>query len=106
MTKESGGRKRGEPRVQCEDNVYGGCRHGVQLSPMSAAIEGSIASALGDLGMVDDLQRLPKLMRDRNNIERSIALVTSHPRLTGHIGEYIAARDFDIEIVESGSIKG
>ena len=42
------------------------------------------------------MERLARLLNDRNSIEREIGEIIGRPALTGHIGEYIAAEIFNI----------
>lgn len=55
---------------------------------------------------MDDLQALAKLIAQRNHIAADITGVIGRPALTGHVGEFIAARIFDIALEESASHKG
>jgi len=56
--------------------------------------------------MSEELTELARLIRTRNSIDREIAKIVGRPALTGHIGEYIAARVFGIELHRSASAKG
>jgi hypothetical protein len=55
---------------------------------------------------MDDMIRLVELLRQRNAIDEQIAKLTHRPASTGHIGEYIAARIFKIDLAKSASTKG
>ena len=55
---------------------------------------------------LNNLMNLAKLLRERNAIDSGIAKIINRPAITGHIGEYIAAEIFDIELEESASKKG
>lgn len=55
---------------------------------------------------MDDLKRLSKLIQERNRVAAAITAVINRPALIGHVGEYIAAAVFDIELAESASEKG
>jgi hypothetical protein len=48
--------------------------------------------------LMDDLQRIAKLLRERNAIDDQIAEITKRPMVAGHLGEWIAAQVFDIEL--------
>lgn len=52
---------------------------------------------------MSDLEGLSALIKKRNTLEREIARIIGRPGLPGHIGEYIAARIFSIELEESAS---
>ena len=52
------------------------------------------------------IQRLASLIKQRNAVEEEIAAIIGRPAHSGHIGEFVAARIFDIELVESASHKG
>lgn len=56
--------------------------------------------------MMRDLTRLADLLRQRNDLDREIAALTGRPALPGHLGEYIAAAIFDIELHPSAVSKG
>ena len=45
-----------------------------------------------------ELARVARLVRERNRNEIEITRVLGRPALIGHLGEYIAARIFDIEL--------
>jgi hypothetical protein len=51
------------------------------------------------------LERLAELIRVRNDASRAIAEHIGRPAQIGHVGDYIAARVFDIGLVASGSHK-
>ena len=65
-----------------------------------------------------DLPALAELIRQKNAVELQIAALVGRPALTGHVGEYIAAAVFDIELhtaatragsdgfFKSGTLKG
>ena len=53
----------------------------------------------------DDLRRLASLIEQRNEIDEGIASIIGRPAHPGHIGEFVAARIFDIELLESASHK-
>ena len=55
--------------------------------------------------IMTDLEKLANLLSDRNSIEKEIGSIIGRPAITGHIGEYIAADIFDIELSESASEK-
>lgn len=54
---------------------------------------------------MDDLFRLAELIRAKNNIDGQISQLIGRPALIGHVGEYIAAQIFDIQLVESAANK-
>ena len=47
---------------------------------------------------MDDLETLASLLRRQNETGREIAKLIGRPALPGHIGEFIAARVFDIAL--------
>jgi hypothetical protein len=49
----------------------------------------------------EDLQELAVLLTRRNDIDARIARLIERPMTSGHLGEYIAARIFDIELESS-----
>jgi len=51
------------------------------------------------------LERLARLLNDRNSIDKEIGEIIGRPALTGHIGEYIAAEIFNIALSASASEK-
>lgn len=53
-----------------------------------------------------DLQRLADLLRRRNEVDAEIAALIDRPALPGHLGEWIAARIFDLELQPSAVHKG
>jgi hypothetical protein len=55
---------------------------------------------------MSSLSRLADLVRVRNDIDNRIAAVIDRPASIGHLGEYIAAQVFDIELAESATNKG
>jgi hypothetical protein len=55
---------------------------------------------------MDDLARLAELIKTRNAFENDIARIVGRPAQMGHLGEYIAARVFTIELEESAAHKG
>ncbi len=54
----------------------------------------------------DGLAQLAALVEKRNAIDDKIAAVIGRPAHSGHIGEYVAAEIFHIELLESASHKG
>lgn len=52
-----------------------------------------------------NLEELSKLLSNRNSIDEEIGVLIGRPALTGHIGEYIASKIFDIELSKSASLK-
>jgi hypothetical protein len=55
---------------------------------------------------VDELARLAQLLKQRNLVDKEIAAIIGRPALSGHIGEFLAARIFDIDLEHSASTKG
>ena len=55
---------------------------------------------------VTPLERLAALLRQRNAIDADISSVIGRPALPGHIGEFIAAAVFDIELELSATSAG
>ena len=53
-----------------------------------------------------DLELLSDLIRCRNALDREISEIIGRPAHTGHIGEFVASRIFDIALVDSASNKG
>ena len=51
------------------------------------------------------MERLARLLNDRNSIDKKIGEIIGRPALTGHIGEYIAAEIFNIALSASASEK-
>ena len=54
----------------------------------------------------NQLQRIASLVQTRNAIDQEIAAVTNRPAHSGHIGEFVASRIFDIKLTESATTKG
>ena len=52
------------------------------------------------------MERLAKLIQDRNKTSEEIAKIINRPALNSHIGEYIASQIFDISLNESANVKG
>lgn len=52
------------------------------------------------------LSQLAGLIRTRNEVEVEIARIIQRPASIGHLGEFIAAAIFDIELARSASNKG
>jgi hypothetical protein len=57
---------------------------------------------------VDDepVRRIAELLRDRNSIDAHIAAIMQRPMTSGHLGEWIAAQVFDIELEASAVAAG
>ena len=49
------------------------------------------------------LDRLGRLLKQRNQVDKEIASIIGRPAHSGHIGEFVAARIFDIELLHSAS---
>jgi len=54
---------------------------------------------------MEDLFQLAELIKAKNKIDVQISHLIGRPALVGHVGEYLAARIFDIQLVESASNK-
>lgn len=55
---------------------------------------------------MEKLKELAELLRKRNEIDSAISSVIGRPAMSGHLGEFIAARIFDIHLAESATNKG
>ena len=55
---------------------------------------------------MEKLNELVELLRKRNEIDSVISSVIGRPAISGHLGEFIAARIFDIQLAESATNKG
>jgi hypothetical protein len=53
--------------------------------------------------VTETLRRIAKLLEDRNEIDKQIAVITERPMTSGHLGEWIAVQVFDIELEASAS---
>src|SRR3954468_6051695 len=53
-----------------------------------------------------DLEHVAALIRERNGIDAEIGGITGRPVVAGHLGEWIAAQVFDIELERSAVAKG
>src|SRR5689334_25309797 len=53
---------------------------------------------MSPLDNTSDIHRLAELVAIRNEWERETSAITGRPALIGHLGEYIAARIFNIEL--------
>ena len=51
----------------------------------------------------DDLPRVAELLQERNAIDDQIAATMKRPMTSGHLGEWIAAQVFDIELEASAT---
>lgn len=54
---------------------------------------------------MEELEKLAKLIHDKNKIEAEIASIIGRPALIGHVGEYIASHIFSIELEKSANKK-
>ena len=52
------------------------------------------------------MKHLASLIRHRNAVDKEIAAVIGRPAQTGHIGEFIVAQVFDVELHDSAVQKG
>lgn len=55
---------------------------------------------------IEALRQLAKLIFSRNEIDKEISAIIGRPAEKGHIGEFIAAQIFDIELATSASNRG
>jgi len=53
--------------------------------------------------MSADVEQLADLIRTRNAVDRQIAAIIKRPLVSGHLGEWLAARIFGIELEESAT---
>lgn len=51
----------------------------------------------------DELAQIARLLTERNAIDDTIAAIIDRPMTAGHLGEWIAAQVFDIELERSAS---
>ena len=51
--------------------------------------------------VVEAVQQLAKLLAERNAVDARIAALIGRPALAGHVGEFLAAQVFYIELAES-----
>jgi hypothetical protein len=54
---------------------------------------------------MDDIRELARLLHERNQIDTAISGIILRPATIGHIGEYIAAKVFDIRLRPSATHK-
>jgi len=52
-----------------------------------------------------DLDQLAKVIRQKNVVDNEIARIIGRPALIGHVGEYIAAKVFNIELEQNAAHK-
>jgi hypothetical protein len=55
---------------------------------------------------MDELRELAKLIHERNLLDVEISNLIGRPATIGHVGEFIAAKIFNIELEESATHKG
>jgi len=55
---------------------------------------------------LSEIERLADLISKRNQVNKEIADLIGRPALTGHVGEFIASRVFNIELESSAARKG
>ena len=53
--------------------------------------------------MINSLRELAKLIKQKNEIDERISEIINRPALIGHVGEFIASKIFDIELVGSAA---
>lgn len=46
----------------------------------------------------EPVKRITELLRERNAVDAEIATIVHRPMTSGHLGEWIASRVFDIEL--------
>ena len=51
-----------------------------------------------------ELEELAKLLSKRNKVDSRISDIIMRPAITGHIGEYIASKLFDIKLEKSATV--
>jgi hypothetical protein len=54
----------------------------------------------------EPVRRIARLLRERNAIDEEIAAITHRPMTSGHLGEWIAAQIFDIQLEQSAVAAG
>ena len=54
---------------------------------------------------IEQLKRVADMVARRNAIDAEIAAVTQRPVVAGHLGEWIAAQIFDIDLEASATAK-
>lgn len=54
----------------------------------------------------EPMRRIAQLLRERNGIDEEIAAITRRPMTSGHLGEWIAAQIFDIQLEQSAVAAG
>lgn len=64
-----------------------------------------VDGALSDMGE-DPIRHVAELLAERNAIDASIAQIIGRPVASGHLGEWVAAKIFDIELEGSASAAG
>jgi hypothetical protein len=55
---------------------------------------------------MNEIDQLAKLLRQHNQIGEQISAVIGRPALTGHLGEFIASRIFEIDLERSANMTG
>ncbi len=55
---------------------------------------------------MSDLKLLAQILKSKNELDNKIALLIGRPAMIGHVGEFIAADIFNIELFTSGTNKG
>lgn len=55
---------------------------------------------------IEELNRLGKIVKQKNSVDADIARLINRPAHRGHAGEYIASSAFDIDLEHSASNKG
>jgi hypothetical protein len=74
-----------------------------ETNPHNQRSGASISSPQWGISMKESLRPLASLLAQRNMIDDEIARLIGRPAIPGHIGEYIAAAIFDIELFFSAT---
>lgn len=88
------------PFVNLTESVADGDR----LSPHPAGLMSPTNESLEV--NTDGLEEVAALLKQRNKIDEQIASIIERPMTSGHLGEWIAARIFDIELEASATAAG
>jgi hypothetical protein len=68
----------------------------------TAALKGAFAQTAGIL-REPEIVTIAGLLRRRNEIDATIARITGRPMVSGHLGEWVAARVFDIALEDAAN---
>jgi hypothetical protein len=69
-------------------------------------VRGALAGGTLSAVDTDSLARAAALLRERNEIDAELARLMHRPMTSGHLGEWIAAQVFDIELEASAVAAG